>query len=128
MNPLAIFSLGEKLLDKFFPDPSERAAAHLKLMELQQAGELKELASAASVITAEAQSEHWLVSAWRPITMLCFVAIIVNNYILVPYLGLFFDTGLTLDIPPDMWQLLKIGLGGYVVGRSGEKIAKAMNK
>ena len=29
------------------------------------------------------------------------------------------------DIPPDMWDLLKLGVGGYVVGRSAEKGIKA---
>lgn len=28
------------------------------------------------------------------------------------------------DIPPDMWDLLKLGVGGYVVGRSAEKSIK----
>lgn len=124
MNPLAILSIGEKLIDKFFPDPQARAEAKLKLVEMDQRGELEHLAIAASVINTEAKSEHWLVAAWRPITMLSFVAIIINNYILVPYLGLFFDTGITLDIPPDMWDLLKLGIGGYVMGRSGEKMVK----
>jgi len=31
-------------------------------------------------------------------------------------------------IPPDMWQLLKIGVGGYVLGRSGEKIVGVLKK
>ena len=31
-----------------------------------------------------------------------------------------------LALPPDMWTLMKIGLGGYVTGRSAEKIAKVM--
>ena len=53
--------------------------------------------------------------------MLVFVVIIANNYVLFPYLQLFFQTGAMLEIPPDMWALLKIGLGGYVLGRSVEK-------
>ncbi len=60
--------------------------------------------------------------------MLTFVAIIANNYILYPYLALFWSDAPVLEIPPDMWGLLKIGLGGYVVGRSGEKIATAWKK
>ena len=80
----------------------------------------------ASVVIAEMQSGAWLAQNWRPITMLTFVAIIANNYILYPYLALFWSKAPVLQIPPDMWSLLKIGLGGYVVGRSGEKIAKAI--
>ena len=80
----------------------------------------------ASVVIAEMNSGAWLAQNWRPITMLTFVAIIANNYILYPYLALFWSKAPVLQIPPDMWGLLKIGLGGYVVGRSGEKIAKVL--
>jgi hypothetical protein len=34
-----------------------------------------------------------------------------------------FHVGLALAIPPDMWDLLKLGVGGYVMGRSAEKVA-----
>lgn len=128
MNPLAILNIGGKIIDKIWPDPTKKAEAKRMLAELEQSGELQEMAIAAGVVSTEAQSEHFLVAAWRPITMLCFVAIIVNNYILVPYLSLLFDTGIELDIPPDMWELLKLGIGGYVVGRSAEKGIKAWRK
>lgn len=117
-----------KVLDKIFPDKTKAAEAKARLMEMAQKGELAELEAAAQIITAEANSEHWLVSAWRPITMLVFVFIVFNNYILAPYIQLFFDTNVALDTPPDLWQLIKIGLGGYVVGRSGEKVAKVLKK
>ena len=53
--------------------------------------------------------------------MLVFVFIIANNYIIAPYAKALFDVELILELPPQMWDLLKIGLGGYVVGRSAEK-------
>tara|TARA_R110000803_G_C11987147_1_gene321485 strand:+ start:3979 stop:4371 length:393 start_codon:yes stop_codon:yes gene_type:complete len=112
------------LIDKLIPDKEAALQAKVKLIELQQAGSLKELDAAQSIITAEANSEHWLVAAWRPITMLTFVAIVANNYILYPYLSLFWTNAPVLTLPPDLWDLLKIGLGGYVVGRSVEKTVK----
>lgn len=89
---------------------------------------VKELNAKRDVLVAEIGSENWLASSWRPILMLSFTGIIVNNYILAPYLGAMFGFSITLDIPPDMWELLKIGIGGYIVGRSGEKITKAYKK
>ncbi len=118
----ALIPIFGTVLDKLFPDPSVAAEAKIKMMELAQAGELEELKQAGKVIAQEASSEHWIVAAWRPITMLTFVAIIANNYILAPYISLFFTVDVTLDLPPDLWDLLKIGLGGYVVGRSVEKV------
>ncbi len=125
MNPLAIFDFGSTLLDKFFPDKDEAAKAKIKLVEMQMNGELSKLQVRAGIITAEANSEHFLVAAWRPITMLVFVFIIANNYILYPYLSLFIDNAPKLEIPPDMWDLLKIGIGGYTVGRTIEKSVKS---
>ena len=128
MNPLAILNIGSKLIDKFFPDPAEAAKQKLSLFEMQQKGELVEMEAAMQVITAEAKSEHFLVAAWRPITMLTFVFIIANNYILYPYLSLFWEAAPTLAIPPDLWDLLKIGIGGYVAGRTGEKMMSTFKK
>lgn len=125
MNPLAILDFGSTLLDKFFPDKDEAAKAKIKLIEMQLNGELSKLQVSAGIITAEANSEHFLVAAWRPITMLVFVFIIANNYIIYPYLSLFWDNAPSLKIPPDMWSLLKIGIGGYTVGRTVEKAVKS---
>lgn len=119
----ALFDIGGKLIDRLWPDPAQRDAAKLELLKMEQAGELKELDAAMSVIVAEATSDHWIVSAWRPVTMLVFVAIVANNYLLYPYLSLFWTTAPMLELPPDLWDLIKIGLGGYVVGRSAEKVA-----
>jgi len=122
---LPLIQMGMGLINKLFPDPAAKAAAELQLLQMHQAGELKELDAAMQTIMAEAKSEHFIVAAWRPITMLVFVFIIANNYILYPYLSLFTDKAVALDLPPDMWDLLKIGLGGYVVGRSAEKGIKS---
>jgi len=124
INPLdSAFNFGSTLLDKFFPDKEAANKAKIVLLEMKQNGELSKLQTSAGIVTAEAKSEHWLAANWRPVTMLTFVFIIANNYILYPYLALFFEEAPKLEIPPDMWALLKIGLGGYVVGRSAEKVA-----
>jgi len=86
-----------------------------------------ELAKAqTAVITAEAKGESWLQRNWRPLTMLSFVFIIVNNYILYPYITLFGGQAVALEIPPDMWKLLTIGIGGYTAFRSIEKTTESI--
>lgn len=117
-----------KVLDSIFPDKEEAAKAKFKLMELAESGKLKELEQAGAIIAAEANSQHWLVAAWRPITMLVFVVIIANNYILAPYIDLFFDTDVALELPPEMWDLLKLGISGYIAGRSAEKLMTEFKK
>jgi len=118
----------DSVLGRFFEDKDKAAeAAHaLRVEMLRHEQTAQEVAR--DVVVAEARSEHWLTSAWRPITMLVFVAIVANNYILAPYVDLFFDAGLQLEVPPPMWDLIKIGLGGYVVGRSAEKVAERVKR
>jgi hypothetical protein len=77
-----------------------------------------------SIIIAEAQGASWIQRSWRPITMLTFVLIIANNYIIVPYAVSFGLEVPMLDIPPGMWGLLTVGIGGYIGGRSYEKGVK----
>lgn len=81
----------------------------------------------AAIIVAEAQGQSWMQRNWRPLTMLTFVSIIANNYILVPYMVSFGLEVPMLDIPPGMWSLLTVGIGGYIGGRTYEKVQKLKN-
>lgn len=90
--------------------------------------------AAASVILAEAKSEHWITATWRPILMLTITAIVGWNYLLAPLVELavrlFFgdQIPLTIPLPDELWNLLMIGVGGYVVGRSAEKVADKVKR
>lgn len=116
------------IIDKLIPDPQEKAKAKLKLLEMQQAGELTELEQQASIIRAEAQGESWLQRNWRPLLMVTFGIIVANNYLLAPYLQAMFGVGIVLDMPERLWDLLTLGVGGYVAGRSAEKVVKNLKK
>ena len=69
----------------------------------------------AEIIVAEAKGGSALQRLWRPITMLTFVALIVSKW-----MGLS-APGITESIELEILNIIKIGLGGYVVGRSVEK-------
>lgn len=76
MNPLllnTIWTMGQSLLDRFFPDPEQRAAAQLELLKMQQQGDFKEIDAAlardlaqADINKMEASSTNSFVSGWRP--------------------------------------------------------------
>lgn len=110
----------EKTLDRVLPDTVEKdkVRSELRAAILENVAELER--TAASVIMAEANGESWLQRNWRPLLMLLFGVIVANNFLIVPL----FSTP-KADIPPDMWDLLKLGIGGYVMGRSAEKGVKA---
>jgi len=123
MNPLLLggfFDLAGKVFDKIFPNPQQAAEAKLKLFEMQQAGELKVLAGQVDIITAEAKSESWLAASWRPITMLVFTGLIVARWF-----G-WAAPNLSPEEYIKLWSIVELGLGGYVIGRSAEKIAPAI--
>lgn len=121
------------VIGKFVADPNQKVEAQLEVERLTNALNLQLITAdkdfavqQASVITAEAKSESWLARNWRPILMLTFTFIIAFNYILAPIINSFASDGkvylIALVIPPDMWGLLKLGVSGYIVGRSVEKV------
>lgn len=75
----------------------------------------------ADIITSEAKSEHWLVASWRPITMLTFVGLVAAHWF-----G-FTPENMPQETVDNLFLLVQLGLGGYVVGRSAEKVAKSIN-
>lgn len=115
------------IIDKAVTDKDEaaRLKANIQMqMMAQDHTEVSDLLKAqASIVLAEVKGK-WLQRNWRPILMLIFMAIIANNYILFPYLSMVTEKVVMLELPDFMWQTIKIGLGGYVVGRSAEKITK----
>ena len=90
-------------------DPDKLIDTYLRVEELK-----------AKVLSTEL-SGNWLQRSWRPILMLVLVFIILNNYVLFPYFPDIFNS---LELPTQLWDLLTLGVGGYVVGRSVEKAVK----
>lgn len=113
-----LFGIGEKLIDSWYPDKEEADKRKAEFALMVQQGKLKELETMAGIITAEAQSGSWLTANWRPLTMITFVALICAHW-----LG-FTPENLSEDQVLSLLSIVKVGLGGYVVGRSGEKIVK----
>ena len=108
------------LLEKIIPDPQAQAEAKLKMLDMAQKGELTELSEKASIIREEAKSEHWLAATWRPILMLTFGALIVARW-----MG-YSAPGITEAEILKLWDIVELGLGGYVIGRSAEKIVPSI--
>ncbi|MBN34710.1 MAG: hypothetical protein CMM46_08020 [Rhodospirillaceae bacterium] len=46
---------------------------------------------------------------------------LANNYLIAPCAQVFFGVGITLELPERLWNLMTVGVGGYVVGRSVER-------
>ena len=130
----AIFKPLADVIDNLHTSEEERINAHATLATAQAATysqvlnyEARLVESKERIVVAEAQGQSWMQRNWRPLMMLAIVAILVNNYILFPYASLFNYQIQVLDLPDGAWHLLQIGVGGYIVGRSGEKIVSNLN-
>ena len=129
-----VSSVGD-IINNLHLSGEEKLAAKQKLAELE-ASTLLSLTEAGQtlinaqrdVLVAEAKSESTIARNWRPVTMLTFVFIIFNNYVLVPYVGAFGVVIPTLEITNGMWALLNVGIGGYLTSRGIEKVVAMRNK
>lgn len=109
------------IVDKFVVDKDK--AVEFKAALATQAGNLQTqlLEAQKSIVVAEANSPSWLTSNWRPLTMLTFVALIVAHWLGYTAPNLSEAQALAL------LEIVQLGLGGYVIGRSAEKIAEKVN-
>ena len=109
-----------KVVANLFPDPTERAKAEAEALRqlLEHQGEIEQ--AAAKIIQTEAASTHWLAANWRPLTMITFTALIVARW-----MG-WVAPNLSEAEYLKLWSIIEFGLGGYVVGRSVEKIAPSI--
>lgn len=82
--------------------------------------------SRGKAVIAEAKGESWLQRNWRPMLMLSIVAIVVNNYLLLPWMRFLGFNMPILNLPSELFDLMTVGVGGYILGRSGEKITKGL--
>ena len=111
------------LVDKLHTSDDERLEAKAVLLQLQTSlmsqtldYEKQIAASQRDIIVAETQANSWLTRSWRPITMLTLVAIVVISQFTA------------MEVPPDLWVVIKLCLGGYVGGRSVEKSVASVVK
>lgn len=113
-----------EVLKKVLPDSDKRdeIERETKLALLEHADSIEKVRG--EIILAEASSTSWLTKTWRPLLMMVVVSIIAVNYLVFPLVAIAYPEILNnlLELPDPLWNLLTIGVGGYVVGRSGEKM------
>ena len=108
------------VIDNLFTSDEERIKAKNEIFKVLKEQQLELQRLQTEIILAEANG-NWLQRSWRPILMLSCGFIVIYVKFLAPLFG--------FTIPPlenEFWNLLQLGIGGYVVGRSAEKIAKSV--
>ena len=112
-------------IEKSVPDKDLQAKLKADLQTQLLQSNTQELQAAAKIIEAEAKA-GWFASSWRPLLMYVLIFILVWNYVIGPVIKVFTGAVISFELPGDVWTLLNVGLGGYVVGRSAESVARTM--
>lgn len=118
----AITGLIGKAVDKAIPDKdqAEQLKAQITLAAMNESR--SELESATKIILAEANGESWLQRNWRPLMMVWF-AVLVGAH----WFG-FTPENLSEEAVDKLFTIIQLGVGGYIVGRSAEKVVKEYKK
>lgn len=120
-----IFKPATELIDNLHTSKEEKLEQKRLLLEVQGRAmdrvheyNTELLMGQAKIVNSEASSEHWLTANWRPLVMLIFTGLVVARF-----LG-FEAEGMTEKEYQSLWNLITLGVGGYIGGRSVEKAIK----
>jgi uncharacterized membrane protein (DUF106 family) len=127
---LDILGIGSKIIDKIFPDANAAEAAKLKLLELQQSGQLAQLNAdmqeqqeLSKRHLADMSSDSWLSKNIRPMTLL----IILAGYFTFALMSAF-------DLETHKQYVELLGQWGIIImsfyfgGRTVEKVADMVER
>jgi hypothetical protein len=131
MLPIAaLLDVGMKVLDRFVPDPAEKAKAQAELIKMQQEGRLAEL-NADNIENqeltkrqeADMKSDSWLSKNIRPLSLIA----IFGAYIIFAVMSAFgINTNDNYTMLLGQWGQLAFGF--YFGSRGLEKIAEIRSK
>ena len=126
----ALLDIGGKILDKVFPDPAQAEQAKLKLLEMQQNGELAKLNADVAEshelterLKADMGSDSWLSKNIRPMVLI---------FLLLAYTGFAIASMFDFETRANYVELLgnwgMVVMSFYFGGRTFEKIADKVKK
>jgi hypothetical protein len=125
---LDILGIGSKIIDKIFPDAGAAEQAKLKLLELQQSGQLAQLNAdmqeqqeLTKRHTADMASDSWLSKNIRPLMLIC----LFSAYTVFSVASVFDYEAKTAYVELlGQWGMLAFGF--YFGSRGAEKIAETI--
>jgi hypothetical protein len=125
-----VLGIGMKVLDKFFPDPEQKAKAQLELMQMQQNGELAKMQAdmqEQGELTKRQQndmaSDSWLSKNIRPMTL---IAILTGYFVFAMLSAFDIETNSKYVELLGQWGMLIMSF--YFGGRTLEKIIDMKSK
>ena len=105
-----------KVVDTVITNDDEKSKAKKELTEVVLKS-LNEVANVQGEVIKKEMEGNFLQRSWRPLLMLTFGTILVFKWF-----GLT-DANIDNELELKLMDIVQLGLGGYVVGRSVEKVA-----
>lgn len=109
------------VVDNVFTNDEEKSEAKKQLTEVVLKS-LNDVAAVQGEVIKTEMKGNWLQKSWRPLMMLAFGVILICKWF-----GLTNDS-IPLELELQLLDIVKLGLGGYVIGRSVEEVAKTVTK
>ena len=117
----AVADLAGKVLERIFPDPTERLKAKTALDQHQASGELAKLTAETGLLQGqldinkvEAASTNWFIAGWRPfLGWTCGIAY-AYSYVVMPFLEFFVFLWGSTETVTQIKQLPKLDLAAML--------------
>ena len=124
MSCYLIGTIGGKVLDIVDDVVEDKDEANKRKFQIQKKlmeSKTTELEAQAKIVLAEAQGS-WLQRSWRPLLMVISAGLVVAHWF-----GLTAEN-ITKSVQNSLLNIVMVGVGGYVAGRSAEKVADKWKK
>lgn len=124
----AILGPISEILTRLIPDPNKRIELENEITKAMLSNQASMLDAMKSVMVADAQSEGWLTRNARPLTVVWGLSMLTWLGVLAPSLGIGNEAISAIkQVPSDLWNLVTVGIGAYILGKSGEAIASSVS-
>lgn len=131
LDPIsAALNIGTQIIDRLWPNPTERDAAKLELLKLQQNGDLAVVVGQMEINKVEAANSSLFVAGWRPAVGWVCVAGLSYTFVAQPLLA-WASSIWFMQVPPvlDMGTLITLlggmlGLGGLRTYEKTQGVAR----
>lgn len=122
----AIVTAISGVLARIIPDPDKRMQVEGEIQKALLASQSAIYDAMKSVMAADAASESWLTRNARPIVVMWCLAMI-TWVVFSPMFGAQAQTIAAIKaVPSDLWNLVTVGIGGYILAKSAVDVAKAI--
>ena len=121
------------IIDKLIPDPALKARLKAEIESKTLAHETRVVEAQRQILMLELAQGPLLTRLWRPLLMYVIILFLLLYGLILPVADLFSGAPVAFhprwrEIPDGLWNLLSLGVGGYVGGRSLEKIAGTISR